>query len=79
MLTADKHQSPAHTTQEESIDDESLAHYMRHEGFIVSQKTGKRKDRKLDRYDNRQKERPYGSCHPGGRNVTARGQTPKGT
>ena len=35
MLTVDKHQSPPHTTQEESIDDESLAHYMRHEGFIV--------------------------------------------
>lgn len=35
MFTADKRHSPPHTTPEESIDDESLAHYMRHEGFIV--------------------------------------------
>ena len=37
MLTVDKRHSPppTHTTQEESIDEESLAHYMRHEGFIV--------------------------------------------
>lgn len=35
MFTADKRHSPPHTTQEESIDDESLAHDMRHEGFIV--------------------------------------------
>ena len=36
MFTADKrHSPPTHTTHEESIDDESLAHYMQHEGFIV--------------------------------------------
>lgn len=36
MLTVDKHHSPPpHTTHEETIDEESLAHYMRHEGFIV--------------------------------------------
>ena len=35
FITADKRHSPSRTTHEETIGDESLAHNMRHEGFIV--------------------------------------------